>query len=299
MNKQYVLIQEYPGSPTIGTKAKLTDYNSLLYRTESGRFFLKTHLENHPKYWDLVEEELCVPIGTKIRHCFLGDIRTITKVVDKVIYFKSKHGEEFRTGLNVKGANKYIKEGVFHWIIVEDEVKEGSYITFLRDFDASKAMQTVQVSAIQKDSSSTNGWITYSNPKRRPVGGGFRWKDSKSNGYELGVDFRLATPEEISATKPLFTTEDGKEIYQGDSWWYVIPSKLIVKQTSTTTYKGKNTSNDEIKRFSTEALAKEYLVRERPCVTIKFAKGRLTQEQFSKLTTQVSTREILNIISEI
>ncbi len=284
MNKQYVLIQEYPGSPTIGTKAKeSTDYTSY-YVCDNNLWLHKTDVENHPKYWQAM---LCVPIGTKFKVKGEPNVYTIdmNEDVNKVTV---RWGVSGSTNYLVKQVNEHFVNG--DWKVIEDGVKEGGYITFLRGFDGSKAGQTVKITCIKEDTLSTNGWIEYLNPKRYPNEGGFRWASPNLMGYLLGTDFRLATPEEIAATKPLFTTEDGKEIYKGDSWWYVIPSKLVCKETNTTTYKGKNTSNDEIKTFSTEKLAQDYLALYKPLLSFSEIEGSLNflsdEKHFKELVIQ-------------
>ena len=269
MNKQYVLIQEYPGSPTIGTKVWIQNSESMYYRSNIGDLFSKRDIENHPKYWKLVEEEeLCVPIGTKFKIKFDTVQYTIIGINGgKVMLSLPPTDKEFTSSFSAKDVNFLFKMGTW---IVEEEVKEGDYITFLNErLISSFPFKTVQVFSIDKDYRENESKIHFKNrgSEKGFSGGSFGYPSKKSC---MGCPefFRLATPEEIAAvTTPLFTTEYGKEIYQGDSWWYVIPSKLVVKQTSTLSYKGKSNASNEIKRFSTEKLAQDYLALFKPLLS--------------------------------
>lgn len=295
--KEYKLKRWYPGLPKdwgVGMSVGLGDYLKHSYFACNSKYtniaVPKEDVESNSIYWEEIIEELCVPIGTKFY--YKNDpstIYTVSKIEGRrgLISWESMTSGPTSTYYPIRDINYNFNND--HWRVIKEEVKVGDYITLLRDFP----VKTIQI--IHIDNNYGDNKIQF---KYRVGNHGGELLIPKNTCSTSTKVYRLATPEEIAAVTPLFTTEDGKKMYQGDSWWYVIPSKLIIKQTSTTTYKGNNTSNDEIKRFSTEALAKEYLVEERPCVPIKFAKGRLTQEQFSKLTTQVSTREILNIISK-
>lgn len=77
--------------------------------------------------------------------------------------------------------------------------------------------------------------------------------------------------------KPLFTTEDGVDIYEGDKYFY--PTHLYTVSSETLPIKSKvtNTSWDNLMRysqnnnpkFSTKEAAEEYILMNKPCLSIE------------------------------
>ena len=55
--------------------------------------------------------------------------------------------------------------------------------------------------------------------------------------------------------KPILVTEDGVDIFPGDTWYYVKLSTLEIKSTKTLVYNGRNDLKSEVLRFSTMANA--------------------------------------------
>jgi hypothetical protein len=55
--------------------------------------------------------------------------------------------------------------------------------------------------------------------------------------------------------KPILVTEDGIDIFPGDTWYYVKLSTLQVKSTKTLVYNGRGDLKSEVLRFSTAANA--------------------------------------------
>lgn len=103
-----------------------------------------------------------------------------------------------------------------------------------------------------------------------------KWSDeTKKEFYEFcmnkkGTGYYLdGAIEEFVASKqrnPLFTTEDGKEVFEGDEYWYVwveseyeIKKHVAVKSTI---------KEDEYKDFSTEAAAREYVRLNKPMYSL-------------------------------
>lgn len=87
--------------------------------------------------------------------------------------------------------------------VYKEDPKAGDWIYFLRPFDSAITGDVVKITRIIPDSYENRPcqWLSYdrSTSKGTQGGGGFR---VGGNGYFLGKDFRIATPEEIkSATK--------------------------------------------------------------------------------------------------
>lgn len=77
--------------------------------------------------------------------------------------------------------------------------------------------------------------------------------------------------------QPLFTTEDGKEIYKGDDYWYVVignPNYFIGHEWKALNHiadwdRGKKLTKPPIGgvQFSTRELAEEYVLMNKPCLS--------------------------------
>ncbi|AGO48898.1 hypothetical protein N356_gp008 [Cellulophaga phage phi14:2] len=76
--------------------------------------------------------------------------------------------------------------------------------------------------------------------------------------------------------KPLFTTEDGIDIFEGDGYWYVQDGSEPThhhypNQAKYTKLKGADIlklSDKGVKRFSTKETAEEYILMNKPCLSI-------------------------------
>jgi hypothetical protein len=78
--------------------------------------------------------------------------------------------------------------------------------------------------------------------------------------------------------QPLFTTEDGVDMFEGDKYWYIkLPCKFngftgehLMKAYSTVANKNNDTSCkiDNILGFSTKEAAEEYILMNKPCLSI-------------------------------
>lgn len=73
------------------------------------------------------------------------------------------------------------------------------------------------------------------------------------------------TLEKLAARKKIFTTEDGKDIYEWDDYWFVDTGLNISPRL-----KAHGTGHDErYKRFSTEEAARIYINWNKPCISVK------------------------------
>jgi len=68
-----------------------------------------------------------------------------------------------------------------------------------------------------------------------------------------------ASEEWVKLGKPLFITEDGIQLYEGDFWWYVtVTSNPHIARTNVVNYGGKPENIKPVKRFSNEFAARSY-----------------------------------------
>lgn len=65
--------------------------------------------------------------------------------------------------------------------------------------------------------------------------------------------------------QPLLTTEDGKDIYEGDEYWFVSDQYHLLHQITANNYL---IERNKYKRFSTEEAAKEYILMNKPCLSV-------------------------------
>lgn len=106
-------------------------------------------------------------------------------------------------------------------------------------------------------------------------------------------DFVLGLFDPAPTPVPLFTTEDGKDIFEGDYWWYVAEGSSVPKKTNTLNYKGSN--KKPVKRFSSEAAAENYILLNHPCLSISDV---LTVFKEHPTLSKLSFAVVLNALSK-
>lgn len=85
-----------------------------------------------------------------------------------------------------------------------------------------------------------------------------------SNGFH---SFRKATEKEIKLLAPLFTTEDGVEIFEG-STYYIVNTTPHLWSLFEQTAKERTKLNKGCKAFSTKELAEEFLLMSKPLISL-------------------------------
>ena len=88
------------------------------------------------------------------------------------------------------------------------------------------------------------------------------------NGKEVSDDIEYVK----HVKKLLFTTEDGVDIFEGDDWYCIDIQDynygIYIGGPKNTTNRGLSLSDKNIKRFSTKEAAKEYILMNKPCLSI-------------------------------
>lgn len=107
--------------------------------------------------------------------------------------------------------------------------------------------------------------------------------------FEQGEDFVKDLNNFNKHKKPLFTTEDGVDIYEGDKYWYA-----DVKESSypkpidyEATKGGKYPNNYTSKTFSTKEAAEEWILNNKPLLSLEeishlYTRYRYSAERFGK-----------------
>jgi hypothetical protein len=90
--------------------------------------------------------------------------------------------------------------------------------------------------------------------------------------------------------EPLFTTEDGKNIYEGDDYWFV-SGKEIIYNSSANSYLNKDHDG---KRFSSLSSAEEYVLKNTACLSFddvcKIFDRKLPMKEFCELNRLVKEK---------
>lgn len=72
--------------------------------------------------------------------------------------------------------------------------------------------------------------------------------------------------------QPIFKTEDGIDIYEDDKYWFV-SNDFNVEQTEALNHHPKFYAMSSIKRFSTQTQAQQYVLLNKPCLSLNDVSG--------------------------
>lgn len=243
---KYRLKKSYPGSPKLGTEVVFSETHQV-YNYNGGDFFSelpKNQVENLPEFWEKVEEPTYEILSFKSK-----------SVKDYILYLKGKgfisvHGFEHvpsqsmlsNPNFDIHSVKRLSDGEVF---TVGDNIKSGSTQYEILGFE-------------KKDTTTQHGWLT--------IGVIYN-----SGGTDLSIIEKVK--------KPLFTTEDGVEKFEGDLF---VPVNVSVDDADNYTIRGLNSEakpyNTKIQEearkngvlwFSTKEAAEEYILMNKPCLSVK------------------------------
>lgn len=249
---KYKLIKSYPGSPRLGTEVIFSETHQI-YNFNGGDFYSelpKNQVENLPEFWEKVEEKTYQILKF---NCVNSD--------------KSLSDQSFEiqeNGLYYWGASGYTLQqlldrpfrGPFIGGFVIESVKrlsDGEVFTVGEEVDDWGTKRVIT------GFSNETGWVTI------PV-----VFDSYGKTDLTGIK---------KVKKPLFTTEDGVEKFEGDLF---VPVNVSVDDADNYTIRGLNSEakpyNTKIQEearkngvlwFSTKEAAEEYILMNKPCLSVK------------------------------
>lgn len=229
---QYKLIKEYPGSPKLGTLAnKEFSFSSDSYML-SDKFHQPLPLgrvENHPEFWQKVEE-----VDYEILSFYSGHSD------DKMAYIFKKT----RNGLYSKGSGDCdLDHALKYWNIHSVKRLSDGCVFSIGD-------KVYQIEPFINETT----WIIKE----------FSIKDTRC--FTIGVNIDCI---EKSKT-PLFTTEDGVGVLGGDKYYWV-----CIHNEGWNAHKAELGFNldsfsipQNVKTFSTKEKAEEYILRNKPCLSL-------------------------------
>lgn len=252
--KTYKLIQTYPGSFPLGHLAVL-DESVKFYNLGTTTRSLD-YIENHPEYWLHVchkcheNIKTCEKFGCKKDYEILS---FITKGYISIIYVKNKEGRFSNSVEYTTWTEKELLSKVVFNIHSVKRLSDGEIFTIgdpIGNNEGSKLLD-IKIKGFDIDSEyfvlTTSGRIKLSNVEHRK--------------------------------KPLFTTEDGVEIFEGDTVYYVF-NELTPPENAGFTKKWKicNTlvkdviiNNDSLyyKVFAKVKAAENYIKMNKPCLSLQ------------------------------
>ena len=231
--KKYKLVKEYPGSPKLGTEFEYwTDgISEQIYNKSTNPSFipLKT-VKDYSEFWEQAIEDDYEILS------ILGGVTQSFYILDK------------ETGL-------YVNKAEYAKFTISELLRQDCTIHLVKRLSDGEIFTVGdKVQLIPGDWKDQNTILSKIEIKDNVVVFEITQEKYKSK-YSQGIqDWR-------KTKKPLFTTEDGVEVFEGDSFYFVTKSFLIER---TTTIKLKQSD----KTFSTREAANEYILDNKPDLSI-------------------------------
>jgi len=230
--KKYILIKEYPGSPKLGTIVEgkfLGHYHDISMQTTS---ITSNSVENYSEFWEEVVEkdyEILSYIGKSTKNVLSAKLDPF--VNNKLIEWEDKN-------LDIHSVKR---------------VSDGEVFT-IGDFVNGRTISSFSIN-----------WMK--------IGFKVHCDDVGKGNINDGCFFEL---QDLKTTKsPLFTTEDGVDIFESDKIYSIESSLNEVDEKIAGIYKHSNTNHPvehwykDDKYFSTKEKAEEYILNNKPCLSLK------------------------------
>lgn len=237
---QYKLIQEYPGSPKLET---IHWFQTDEFGPSSNNIWQGTNFyDSHPQFWQKVEEYSTVG-GLFGSFVPMFNLCMSIKKQDKV----EEVNFEVLSFSNGNSINKNL----------------GDFYLMQSDFECNKKTN-VFIHSVKRLS---DGEVFTIGDKCKYIDeiATFRLKEDKILVVgEKATDFLNHIKRDKT---PLFTTEDGVEIFEGEEYHYVAKGFYYGSQICSKDHK-ELTNSSETVRFSTRKKAEEYILLNKPCLSL-------------------------------
>lgn len=225
MIKKYKLIKKYPESEFLGFT--VTDENCTgCYKGILGDdiiIFRKEDIENYPEFWEKIKE---------LDYEILELESPVTKL---------KH--------TLQSNGKYVPNNLSLDFLLEDSIL---------------SMKITKVKRLSDGVEFSIGDLCY--PKSKPLNCGkiTSFEFCKTGYFRISSEskYYIGINDVVKSKKPLFTTFDGKDIFEGDSYWLVRSDFSLWKELPTHTDNYGNPS--PLKAFSTKESAQKYIEENKP-----------------------------------
>lgn len=300
--KKYKLIKEYPGSPELNTIVrrwtKKENSSKILYGTDNSLSpaLEPTIIENYPEFWEEVREKILIFISEEGINVYEGEkyfaiCPDTFEIVESIADYNSRESDWYKFALKYNAEN-YVNQNKKEYKILSFKGTRGIYLRN-GNKDIWELNDVPQIDRTEKHYlNNPNTYQVYS-VKRLSDGEVFTIGDKitgKSqynciiNSIELnpncnqimfnrldeGID--LINAKHIK--QPLFTTEDGIDIFESSDIFYYVkftqynmtigkPFEIVRGTHPTFKYEPQYE-----KYFSTKEAAEEYIIMNKPCLSV-------------------------------
>ena len=298
--KKYKLIKTFPGSPKLGTIEKPV---GTIHQMSNGLYGY--NISNNPEFWEEVikkDYEIQCWSNPYNRHEHSlkdrggWDINSVKRLSD---------GEVFTVG------NKVTYTGGGGWIIdnfsINDDgdhmmaaegstLKEEFCCISNKDFRIVKKPPFITEDGIKVKEGDNVAWAQYIDEMWISSYNSLDYSQSSVNTGAWKAFSTIQARNTWVRTKnpnPLFTTEDGVDIFVGDTYYWVhkehfkvIKDTILHKNDSNAVETGHNVAGN----FSTPRAAKEYIMLNKPCLSYGDVESSLRLKDCNKILKLIKTR---------
>ena len=293
--KKYRLIKTYPGSPKLSTEIIETQINSLCPVNEcytSRKTFMLIgydsfeieNPENYPEFWEKVVDKdyeiLCIKHkeskcfyrnSIDLRNLNFYDIHSVKRLSDGKVF---NIGENATTALNNYGPITAFEINCNRMYIRTNGSSKGTFSCNIKDLKVFKKLFTTEdgVDIFEGDlyhavTKKNNKMLINLNAEKEAPNFPPIWSMKDF----ICFSYRKKAQEYIDNHEILFSTADGVDIFEGDKYHSVILYNLQYKGwfKAQKINKGKYTDAESCIVFSTEKEAKQYILMNKPCLSLK------------------------------
>jgi len=293
--KKYKLIKTYPGSPKLSTEIIETQINSLCPVNEcyiNRKTFMLIGYDsfeienpkNYPEFWEKVVEKdyeiLCIKHkeskcfyrnSIDLRNLNFYDIHSVKRLSDGKVF---NIGENATTALNNYGPITAFEINCNRMYIRTNGSSKGTFSCNIKDLKVFKKLFTTEdgVDIFEGDlyhavTKKNNKMLINLNAEKEAPNFPPIWSMKDF----ICFSYRKKAQEYIDNHEILFSTADGVDIFEGDKYHSVILYNLQYKGwfKAQKINKGKYTDAESCIVFSTEKEAKQYILMNKPCLSLK------------------------------
>jgi hypothetical protein len=231
MNKQYRLIKKYPGSPELNMEVikKETGYNRVDKTIPLKNWIIPLDIENYTEFWEEIKEK-------------------DYEILSFLIQLEGSMGSSI---FKVKNN----KIDLCAYTVEECLIKNFEIYSVKRLFDGKVFIINDKLDGFDI-SCGTNSNISSFRIENNELKVGVR---------EIGV---VSLKSCKHKKQPLFTTEDGVDIFKGDNYFSINKKYWLVESPENTCKLNYETYHINSHNFSTKEKAEEYILYNKPCVSL-------------------------------